>query len=152
MALVACQEELLVKGDYPIEPITKSGEEPSDGKEPAISKWDALKIVEPITSKYPDRWVDISDKIILPATTIAYNTMGYRVDRDDLSYCKSPEFASWLVVIGKDVSILGRQRLVHIFINIDSSQSFHRKFSICSPSTFMSPFDFINMIIMFMKF
>lgn len=117
MALVSCQEELLIKGDYPIEPVTKSGEEPSDGKEPAISKWDALKIVEPITNKYPDRWVDISDSIIPAKTSIAYNTIGYPLEIDDLSYCTSPEFDSWLIVVGFNPNSLGKQTLLHLFVN-----------------------------------
>ena len=122
MALVACQEELLVKGDYPIEPITKSGEEPSDGKEPAISKWDALKIVEPITSKYPDRTVFISDQLIPADTEIAYNMLGHVMDIDDLSYYKTPEFDSWLILIEGDESIMGEQPILHLFVDAQTGQ------------------------------
>lgn len=85
-----------------------------------LCKDDAFKIVEPICRKYPDRWVDISNEIIPAGTKIAYNTMGQQVDHDDLSYCQSPDYDSWLLVVDKDLSILGRQHLIHIFVDVKS--------------------------------
>lgn len=120
LTFLSCQ-----KGQEPInesssEPFTRSGDStPRNGSAP-ISKEAALKIIEPISSKYPDRRVDISDEIIPAGTSIAYNTMGHQVDVDDRTYCQSPDYDSWLLVIDKDASILGRQQLIHIFVDVES--------------------------------
>lgn len=40
------------------------------------------------------------------------------MDIDDRAYCQSPDFDAWLLVIDKDVSIMGRQKLVHVFVDV----------------------------------
>ena len=127
MSLVSCQEELLVKRDYPIEPITKRRGEPSSEKDSAISKWDALKIVEPITNKYPDRWVDVSDKVIPAGTVLEYSSLGIKMDLDSVFTLQSPEYESWLVVLGPDPKANGGQEQSHYFINTSSGEYCEQK-------------------------
>lgn len=120
LTFLSCQ-----KGQEPInepssEPFTRSGDSSPWNGSVLVSKEVALKIVEPITNKYPDRWVDISNDIIPAQTRIAYNTMGHRVDVDDCSYCQSPDFDSWLLVIDKEPALLGKKHLLHIFVDIQS--------------------------------
>lgn len=106
--------------DVPLEISTRSTDSASKQYTPHIGKEEALKIVGPITSKYPDRWVDISDEIIPAGTRIAYNTMGHQMDVDDKSYIQSPSYDSWLLVIDKDAAILDRQYQIHIFVDVNS--------------------------------
>lgn len=122
LALVSCQEELSVRNEYPIEPITKSGDDSSKDEEPAISKWDALTIVEPITGKYPDRTVFINEQPIPACTEIAYNMLGHVMDIDDLSYYTTPKYDSWLVLVEGDETIMGEQPILHIFVDIKTGQ------------------------------
>lgn len=118
MAFMSCQKERELMNNVPFEPLSRSIDSAFGGQTPHISKEEALKIVEPITSKYSDRWVDISDEIIPAGTRIAYNTMGHQLDIDDLSYCLSPDFDSWLLVIDNDASITGSHRHIHFFVNV----------------------------------
>ena len=126
---VSCQEGLTIMNGLPSTPVTKSGDSEMLTSKPdtnIISKWDALKIVEPITSKYPDRWVDISNDIIPAGSTIAYNMLGHVMEIDDRSYITSPDFDSWLLVVGYDPSFLGKQNLLHLFVNIESGDIIER--------------------------
>lgn len=122
LTIVSCQKGRELKDDVLSEPLTRSIGSSSRVYTPHISKEDALKIVEPITSKYPDRWVDISDEIIPAGTRIAYNTLGHQLDIDDRSYCLSPDYDSWLLVIDNDASITGSHRHIHLFVNIVSGE------------------------------
>ena len=132
LMLVSCQEQLTVVDDISSTPVTKSVNtddvfladslKNSTADTVRISKWDAMKIVEPITSKYPDRWVDISNEIIPAGTRIAYNETGHFMDIDDLSYYDSPDFDSWLLVIESDLSIMGLQSQTHIFVNTSTGE------------------------------
>ena len=120
LSSVSCQKELTVLNESPLMPVTKSGDSDnitSQSDSIIISKWDALKIVEPITSKYPDRWVDISNDVISANTRIAYNPLGHIREIDDLSYYTSPDNDAWLLVLEGDLSIMGTQPITHIFVN-----------------------------------
>lgn len=120
MAFMSCQKERKLMNDVPLEPLTRSIDSALGGHTPHISKKEALKIVEPITSKYPDRWVDISDEIIPAGTRIAYNTVGHLMDVDDCSYCLSPGYDSWLLVIDNDLAVSGKEQHIHIFVDVES--------------------------------
>ncbi len=120
LAIMSCQKWQELATDSPVVSFTRSVDSSSENDSSIISKEDALRIVEPITSKYPDRWVDVSNEIILAGTKIAYNTMGHQVDIEDRSYCQSPDYDSWLLVIDKDASYLGSQHLIHIFVDVNS--------------------------------
>ncbi len=68
ISLLSCQENPLtiiesqapMKNNEQNEPILESSV--------SVSKEEALKIIEPVTSKYTDRWVDIS-KYVIPANS-----------------------------------------------------------------------------------
>lgn len=94
----------------------------NDVSKAIIGKEEAMRIAEPIIQRYPNRWVDISNDIVPANTKIAYNAMGHELDIEDRSYCISPDFDSWLLVIGKDKSILGVQRMVHVFVDVESGR------------------------------
>ena len=115
---VSCQADLNPGDAFPSAPVTKSDDSSSIVDTLRLSKEDALKIVEPITSKYPDRWVDISNDIIPAGTSIAYNPLGHIREVDDLKYYNSPNFDAWLLVIEGDLSIMGIQPITHIFVNV----------------------------------
>lgn len=117
LTLIACQRS----EDWPFD-SARTDNVNIFSKEPVIiiSKEEALKRVEPLASRYPDRWIDISDGIIPAGTTIAYNLMGHHVDVDDCAYVQSPDYDAWLLVIEKDPDILGAQSLVHIFVDVES--------------------------------
>lgn len=125
LAFVSCQEDLIVN-DFLSEPVTKSGDSDTLFSNKVdtvkISKCDALKIVEPITSKYPGRWVDISDDIILAGTKIAYNQLGHIREVDDLSYYCSPDYDAWGLVVDGDLSVMGPQSIIHIFVNVSTGE------------------------------
>ncbi|MCQ2172562.1 MAG: C13 family peptidase [Bacteroidales bacterium] len=87
-----------------------------------LSKIDALEIVEPVIRKYPDRWVDISQDLIMPNTTIEYNAYGIKFGDAVAPSTKSPEYESWLIVIGPDVTLNGGQKQLHIFVNALSGE------------------------------
>ena len=130
--LVSCQEQLTVVDDISSTPVTKSVNtddvfladslKNSTADTVRISKWDAMKIVEPITSKYPDRWVDISNEIIPAGTEIDYNAFGVWSDIDEMFSHMSPDSDSWLIVIGPDLSINARQTLLHLFVNVKTGE------------------------------
>ena len=122
LTFISCQEELMVIGDCPIEPITKSSDNSSNEKGSTISKWEALKIIEPITSEYPDRWVDISDEIIPSETSIEYSPFGIKKQRGDVNTYNSPKYDSWLAVIGPDARCNGGQKQLHVFINCETGE------------------------------
>ena len=120
LTFLSCQ-----KGQEPInesssEPFTRSGDATPRKGSVSVSKEAALKIVEPITCKYPGRWVDISDDFIPANTRIAYNTVGHLMDVDDCSYCLSPDYDSWLLVIDNDSAVSGREQQIHIFVDVES--------------------------------
>ena len=132
LTLVSCQEELNISNDILSRPVTKS-EDPDSAFDAdttslnatdtiKISKWDALEIVEPITSKYPDRWVDISNETIPAGTEINYNAFGVWSDIDEMFSHKSPDSDSWLIIIGPDLSINARQTLLHLFVNVETGE------------------------------
>lgn len=132
LALVSCQEELNISNGILSTPVTKS--EDSDSASDAdttslnatdtikISKWDALEIVEPITSKYPDRWVNVSNEVVPAGTMIEYSTYGVPETKESAVYFKSPDFNSWLLVVGPDMAINGRQQQLHLFVDIKSGE------------------------------
>lgn len=130
LSFVSCQEDLTVSNDFTLEPVTKSGgsDSPADtlsyNKDNTIkiSKWDALKIVEPITSKYPDRWVDVSNNVIRAGTKIEYSTYGVKEAEEYATYFNSPSFDSWLLVVGANLAINGRQTRLHLFVNIETGE------------------------------
>lgn len=130
LAFVSCQEDLTIVSDSRPKPITKSvgSDSPADTLSYnkvdtiKISKCDALKIVEPIINKYPDTWVDISDEIIPSCTTIAYNDFGVPLEVNDMSYIVSPDYDSWLIALGFDHSFLGRQEIIHLFVNSQTGE------------------------------
>ena len=122
MACMSCQKERELVNDVPLEPLTRSIDSASGDHTPHISKEEALKIVEPITSKYPDRWVDISNEIILAGTEISYNQLGHVIEVDDISYITSPTFDAWLIVIGFNPTYLGKQELLHIFVSVETGE------------------------------
>lgn len=100
---------------------TKSSEiASSDKSEQFISKEKALKIIEPIADKYPDRWIDISSDVIPSGSRIAYNSFGEKSELEDIQYYDSPKYDSWLLVVGPDVTINGPQKLLHIFMNVQT--------------------------------
>ena len=129
-AIVSCQTELTTGTVNPSEFLTKGGgpsmetDSLTDNTVDSllICKEDALKIVEPITKYYPDRWVDISDKIIPAGTRIAYNMLGHLLENEEPQYFISPDFDAWLVVVDFDPTFLGRQTLLHIFVNVQSGE------------------------------
>ena len=130
MTFVSCQAGLNIGDVFQDTPLTKSGDSTlfvdtlslNKADSLQISKWDALKIVEPITSKYPDRWVDISNSIIPANTSIAYNNLGEYLDVDNLSYLLSPDYDSWLLSLGCNQSFLGKQEVLHLFVNVNTGE------------------------------
>lgn len=132
LALVSCQEELNVGNDILSTPVTKSGDSDSafgidsstvnKADTIKISKWDALKIVEPITSRYPDRWVEISNELIPAETKIEYSTSGLKANEDAALFFESPGYDSWLLVVGPDVTMNNSEALLHLFVDIESGE------------------------------
>ena len=123
-AIVSCQEDYIIPNKFSSTFETR-GEDSATralvvSSDTLFSKADALKIVEPIAIKYPGRSVDISDAIIPAESKIGYNKFGHELKEDKLSFFSSPEFDSWLVVIGPDPTILGCQKQLHIFVNIET--------------------------------
>ena len=122
LAFVSCQRDLEIGNDAQLDLLAFFDDSNLTIDSLSINKEDALKIVEPITSKYPDRWVDISNTIIPAGTRIAFNTMGHQLDVDDCSYCQSPDYDSWLIVIDNDVSVTGTWQLTHIFVDVKTGR------------------------------
>lgn len=132
LALASCQEELNISNGILSIPVTKSGDSDSAfGTDTMsvnktdtikISKWDALEIVEPITSKYPDRWVNVSNEVVPAGTMIEYSTYGVPETKESAVYFKSPDFNSWLLVVGPDMAINGRQQQLHLFVDTNSGE------------------------------
>ncbi|MBR1435189.1 MAG: hypothetical protein IJ584_08765 [Bacteroidales bacterium] len=81
-----------------------------------VTKEDALKFAEKITSLYPDRWVDISDKVVPANTEIRYNLFGYESEIG-FNTIQSPDYDSWLLRIESDPLINGGGPAIHIFVN-----------------------------------
>lgn len=131
LALVSCQEKLNIN-DIMSTPVTKSGDSDSAfGVDSSsanktetikIGKWDALKIAEPITSKYSNRWIDISNEIIPANSRIEYSTSGLKAHEEKSLFLDSPETDSWLLVVGPDVTMNNRQPLLHLFVDIKSGE------------------------------
>ena len=122
LVVLSCQKGQVPVSDLSREVLTRSVSSVLKVDSSPISKEDALKIVEPITSEYPDRWVDISNEIVPAGTRIAYNAMGHQLDNEDCSYCISPDYDSWLLVIDNDASITGSQYHIHIFVDVASGK------------------------------
>lgn len=120
LGIMSCQKGQELVTNSPLVPFTRSGDSFSKYVFPVISKEDALKIVEPITGNYPNRWVDISNEIIPAGTRIAFNAVGHLMDIDDCSYCMSPDYDSWLLVIDNDSAVSGREQQIHIFVDVES--------------------------------
>lgn len=120
--LMGCQKDIVILNGSPSTLLTKSGDPDTLTTNKIdtimVSKWDALKIVEPITSKYPDRWVDISNDVIPANSIIAYNDLGVQLEVDDLQYTISPDYDSWLLSLGYDQSFLGKQSILHFYVNV----------------------------------
>lgn len=137
LALVSCQEELNINNDILSTPVTKNRDSDSSfGTDTTslnetdtckISKWDALEIVEPITSKYPDRWVYISNEIIPAGSLISYNMLGHTREVDKQSFYTSPDFDAWLLMIEEDLSIMGQQNVLHLFVDVNSGEVFSKE-------------------------
>ena len=120
ISLLSCQENPLtiiesqapMKNNEQNEPILESSV--------SVSKEEALKIIEPVTSKYADRWVDISKYVIPANSRIEYSPFGNMAEESKRVAVSSPDFDAWLAVIGPDVSINGSQSLIHIFVNANT--------------------------------
>lgn len=99
LTLIACQRS----EDWPFD-SARTDNVNIFSKEPVIiiSKEEALKRVEPLASRYPDRWIDISDGIIPAGTTIAYNAGG---EYDYQWYSTNP---AWMITgyIASTASVL----------------------------------------------
>lgn len=119
---LSCQKEQAPVNDSPFELLTKNGNPSSKSFNGPITKEDALQIVEPITSKYPGCRIDISNEVVPAGTKIAFNAVGHKVDVDNCSYCNSPDFDAWLLVVGYDPYILSRGQKTHIFVNVESGE------------------------------
>ena len=119
--LVSCQKENGCESVTYVEINTRSIDSHVNSLS-IISKEEALHIVEPISKKYPDRWIDVSDTLIPAGTMIAYNSVGHELDVEDCDYFLSPNYDSWLLVIENDVSVTGTQHHIHIFVNVESGE------------------------------
>lgn len=115
--LFGCQDRLPLNENNADYPPTQT-----DEVKVFISKADVLRIIEPITHQFPDRWVDVSNEIIPASTTVEYSTYGIPIEGKQPSAMKSPAFDSWLAVIGPDYTINGPQRLLHLFINATTGE------------------------------
>ena len=125
LTFVSCQEDRIIFNESPLTPVTKSGDLAtviSESDTIMISKWGALKIAEPITNKYPDRWVDISNEIIPANSKIEYSTYGLKEKEEHALFFDSPSFDSWLLVVGPNLAINGRQTRLHIFVNVNNGE------------------------------
>lgn len=87
-----------------------------------ISMNEALEIIKPVTDKYPDRWVSISKDIVPPKSLILYSPYGVIFDGEDPSTIISPDYASWVAVIGPDARLNGPQEQLHLFIDAKSGK------------------------------
>lgn len=85
---------------------------------PQVTKEEALKIIEVIWQKYPERWIDISRDVVPAGSYIEYNNWGVKTSSSDALTYISPEYDSWLLVVGPDTNINGPQRLLHVFLNV----------------------------------
>lgn len=119
LLLAACQDILDSENKFQSSPTDQI-----EVSEPKISKDDVLKIIEPTSSKYPDRLVDISENIIPAQTVISYNAFGVQTTEDPATTIISPNYDSWLAVIGPDFTINGPQKQLHIFVNTETGEYF----------------------------
>lgn len=118
LIISSCQDNLSPENDYLVESSLKNNGVTIDSNSiNSISKEDALRIIKPLTDRYPDRWVDISDNIIPAKSLIGYNALGIKRDGDSPATFEAPDYDSWLAVIGPDGTVNGGQELLHIFIN-----------------------------------
>ena len=119
LLLVSCQESLNFENE-----LYRFSTTQLEASELIIDKDDVLKIIEPISCKYPDRWVDVSENIIPAQTTIEYNAFGVKTEETSKTTIVSPKYDSWLAVIGPDFTINGPQKQLHFFINIETGEYF----------------------------
>lgn len=119
---LSCRKDTGLKVAFSSEPFTRSTESALKEATHIINKKDALRIVEPITNKYPDRWVDISNEIIPAGARIEYSIYGVRSKAEGALFFDSPQYDSWLLLIGPDTSINGCQTLLHLFVNIQTGE------------------------------
>lgn len=117
LLLVSCQESLNFENGF-----YRSSTTQFEASELIINKDDVLKIIEPISCKYPDRWVDVSENIIPAQTTIEYTAFGVKTEETSKTTIVSPKYDSWLAVIGPDFTINGPQKLLHIFVNAETGE------------------------------
>lgn len=122
LVVLSCQKETELNTTFSSEPSTRSTESSLKEDSLLIKKKDALEIVEPIATKFPNRWVDISNEIIPAGSRIEYSIYGVRSKTEDALYFDSPQYDSWLLLIGPDTSINGCQTLLHIFVNIQTGE------------------------------
>ena len=85
---------------------------------------DAIKKVEKIIEKYPDRDWYASKSPIEPGTVLQYSFLGVRYDRPELmKEYASPGYKAWLIVLAEDLSGgPDSEDCLHLFVNADSGK------------------------------
>ena len=86
-----------------------------------ITKEEALQAAESITRLYQDRYILISNETIGPKTKLKYNGSGDLSVNSNYKTFKSPDFESWLIVIGPDF-LTNFNECTHIFVNAYSKE------------------------------
>lgn len=119
LAIISCQEGLLVQES---EDTSAAGKLAEETLPLSVTKEEALEIIRPLTDKYPDRWVEISENVIPANSSIEYAPLGVSALREEKTFVKSPGFNSWLAMVGPDVSINGGQDLLHVFIDVRTGE------------------------------
>lgn len=89
-------------------------------KEPQTLTMDeAIKKVERVIKKYPNRDVYASKSIVEPGTVLQYSMFGIKWELSELIHeYVSPNYPAWLIVLSEDTSeSLDSYDCLHLFVN-----------------------------------
>ena len=89
-----------------------------------LSMDEAVKKVEKIIKKYPNRAWYVSKSILEPETMIHYSRSGRLWERPELIHeYTSPNYRAWLVMLDEDYSGLNPDyNCLHLFINAETGK------------------------------
>lgn len=86
---------------------------------------EAVKKVEKIIKKYPDRGWYASKNIIEPNTVLQYSKYGMIWDHSELMHeYVSPGYKAWLIVLGEEISSSSFESYdcLHLFVNASTGK------------------------------
>ena len=86
---------------------------------------DAIRKVERIIKKYPDRGWYASKNIVEPKTVLQYSEWGIVMELPELMHeYVSPDYRAWLIVLGEEITntTVKSRECLHLFVNVNTGK------------------------------